>query len=409
MGTDRAPGREPERVPTPPALRNPNTMGPGVPHPGFRSWGDCWPAFAGAHADWLKRHSELDPIYALPECVTTHLSESTKAIPGKRIRAKKAIIEARDTDAERAFLKLCRDWGPDTVGVWMDRPIQYQLLLQTEASFDFPTELRESFCEENNISLKQLEAGLAACKARLDPAAHQMLGFAGRLTFDKQYRGDLAALKGMWDRLQQKPSLAVGSATLLRAATPASHVTQREILPEEVARFYDAYGQFIKKWELNGLVTWDLPSPQGPLEGISAGSVAHLRGSDSSVVYYPAYYDVSSRENLRDIIRAAQKRAGRDAGIEMKFPVTNTSARRESRKAGSKKESPATKTSPQRYSPSTYELALRMWLIEETVTRRYGHPHGLAARLQAAFQAQFDLSDARVKELRNHYLPYLTT
>lgn len=359
-----------------------------VPLSGTRFWCDHWNPFVNAHPEWWNRHGDHEPVYSLPEPVTEALAKYEPAIRDKKgSRPKKALITGGDADAERAFHQACREYAPDTVGVWMGTPIRYPALAPANIAPELSPEVAVLFSQINDTSPAQIKSTLAAIKSKLEADRHQTLGCVGRLNFDLQYREELDALKQMWTCLSPSPPLPVGSAPLLGPKIPVPMGVEVSRCSLEVTAFYDAYGRFIKKWWLASLVTWDLPLLQGPLP-VHAGAVSHLRGSDAPVYCYPSYYDIPSDEDVRKGIRQRQRREGREAGIKMEFPVTDASAR-----GG---------------SPSTLETAFRMWFIEETVCRRYGPVRGIKSRLEDAFSEIFPISRDRIKQIRKKYHNFLT-
>lgn len=362
--------------------------------PGFRAWDEFWMPIVNSHRGWWDRHGDFEPVYCLPEAVIEALVPHVPAIRDTQgSRPKKALIAKSDADAERAFGWACRGFAPDTVGVWLGAPIRYPGLTAAEVTLNLPPEIAEQFSQINNTSDAQFTSTLDALKDKLEANRHQTLGAAGRLTFDRQYRRELETLKQMWSCLSPKPRLNVGSATVLGPGVRVPQVPGMERCSPEIAAFYDAYGKFIKNRTLASLVTWDLPLPQGPLPG-HAGAVVLLRGTDAPVDCHSPYYDIPSDEDVRKGIRQRQRRDGRDAGVEMEFPLTDTSARYDTLK--------------KRYLPSTFETAFRMWLIEETVCRRYGRVHGIKSRLQDVFSRMFGIASGRVNKITQIYHEFLT-
>src|SRR5262249_14550844 len=136
-------------------------------------------------------------------------------------------------------------------------------------------------------------------------------------------------------------------------------------LPDLVAQFLNDMGAFLRKWGLMQLSTWDLPVPQGILEGLPLGLTTHLLGPNQAVTTVPPYYDVPSATDVRAKIRSMQKQEARSAGISSTHPISNIG--------------------PRDGRASSYEAAFRLWLVERTVRRRYGPRRGLSSRLTDAF------------------------
>jgi hypothetical protein len=162
---------------------------------------------------------------------------------------------------------------------------------------------------------------------------------------------------------------------------------QAQALPEEVSRFLDDLGRFMRKWGLMWLVTWDLPLAQGPLQDVPLGLARHLLGPGQLATTQPTYFDTPCDADVRKRTRDQQRFAARQAGVAARHPVTNLSAR------GGR--------------ASSLETAFRMWLITRTARGRYGSRRGLTARLASAFAGMFDIKDDRVQELRKTYTSFL--
>jgi hypothetical protein len=155
------------------------------------------------------------------------------------------------------------------------------------------------------------------------------------------------------------------------------------VLGDELAQFLTDFGRFMRKWRINRMVTWDLPLPQGPLEQIPLGLARSTLGPDHRIDTNPSYYDIPSSVDVRKAIRRRQGQAAADDGIEQAHPVTDTS--------------------PRDGRASRYESAFRLWLIEQSIRKRFGSPRGLVARLVPVFAQLLDVSEDRILQLRQLY------
>jgi hypothetical protein len=218
---------------------------------------------------------------------------------------------------------------------------------------------------------------------------HQISGYAGRLTFDEQYRREKADLQRRWWGLPDRPPLPLESNVADRPGIPVASIEPyRPFLPDpDVERFLIDFGRFMRRWGLCRMVTWDLPLAQGPAEEVPLGLATSLLGPDHPVDVIPSYYDIPSDFDLRESIRGRQREAAADDGITLEHPVTDISSR-----AG---------------RASQFESAFQLWLIERAVTSRYGRPRGMITRLTLAFSGYLGVLEDRIPQLRRIYSRFL--
>jgi hypothetical protein len=220
----------------------------------------------------------------------------------------------------------------------------------------------------------------------IDPG--RLLGTAGRLIFDHQFRQEADNLKSKWMDLRDRPIFPLRPLPFDPPTGVVDASTVRSAkLPEDLALFHSDLSGFASRWGLTGLATWDLPVPRGILEDVPFGLAARLVGPDHPTTVLPSHLDLPSDIDLRRRIREGQMRVAKDAGIDQEHPLTDTSTR-----GG---------------SASQYENALRLWLIERSVAARYGKPRGFVARVLGASGRYLGCSVDRVKQLRKIYKPYL--
>jgi hypothetical protein len=338
------------------------------------SWVDSWDFFLSQHGSWWSRFASQGPVYCLPTGVIDVLP--------------RGFLDNDDRKAELAFDLLCRNRSLTTIGVWDGQPIDYPL----------PFELHR--LRVTNKYLQELSTTKYApdihwrSHGKIDGRTwrtihHQLLGYVGCLTCDEQYGSERKPLRDRWLRTGCRPSFPL-IANNLEKPTGSTTSTRQDIdqsSSEEVATLMKDAAYFMRKWQLNRLITWDLPLPQRPLDGVPLRLARVLLGRDHPVFAVPSFYDIPSNTDVRTIIREEQERVAKAFGIKLEHPVTDISARKK--------------------NPSSYESAFRMWHIEDTVKRRYGTPGGLVERLVPAFCAILRVGEDRVKQLRKKYVRFL--
>jgi hypothetical protein len=344
--------------------------------PEWRSWTAHLRPCLEQHREWYNGRilNSLEPAYTLPVSVITALSTATEARGSGR--ASRRLISDADEQAERSFRQTCESYSPDTIGFWRDQPVQYSLLFPVEANLGL-SEALVSVLMEGGTTKEQVRVSLAQAARTSAERRHQMLGYVGLLCQNEQFIAERDQLKVAFSTLPPHTALSQSSGGLLAPE-----------LSEALQSFYNGVRDLIQKWNLTGFATWDLPIPQGPLDSAPVGLISRLRGPQTRVTYVPPYYDVSSNVNLREEQRERQRREGQAAGVNLEFPLCDTSARRG--ESG-------------RINPSSYETMFRIWLIHITVRRRYGRIRGAAARMDDALATDFGISPERIRHLRRQF------
>jgi len=352
----------------------------------FRDWSQIWSQFLKRHESWWNRRVDQpqEPVYTLPKFVVTALSAESKKIGNNR--ATKRLLSATDEQAENSFRKSCESFLKDTVGVWRDQPVRYPYLFDVEPNLGVDDKQIRMLMEQG-LTEQQIQDSLRKLEPKGVGIRHQLLGYAGFLTFNRQFIEERTVLQKSWQGLPPDSVRTQTSASLLASPVPVQLLPGFEQLSEDHQSFCALLSELVTKWGLCGFATWDLPLPQGPLQELPAGLITTLRGPETIVNSVPNHFDVSSKVNLREELRDSQRRGGERAGLEHELPVADTSAR-----GG---------------SASTHETKFRMWFAEVTLRRRYGKIHGAATRLGKAFAEELGISVERLKKLRAEYVDFL--
>jgi hypothetical protein len=371
------------RVPATGRDQGPDVRATGIPD----NWAGPWLAFEERHRSWWSRVGGRGPVYALPELVIEALVKDLPSAESSH-RPSPALIGAEDAEAEVDFLETCKRYMPTIVGVWDGRPVEYVLLCEPPPGA-FRDEDVEALARSWGRPFEAVRSMIEATVPRLQPGRHQLLGTVGRLTFDDQFRSQKAALERRWFELVDRPAFPLRASDWDRRpeAVVSLEEYRDQILPEERVKFQDDTCIFMRRWGLAEMLTWDLLVPQAPMEDVPVRLLDTVLGPRARARSYPSHHDIPANVDVRQDIREEQSRAAREAGIEEEHPLTDTSPRGD--------------------SPSKYEGAFRMWLIEQAVVSRYGRPHGLVARLLPAFAELFKFSNERAKQIRDLYRTYI--
>lgn len=258
-----------------------------------------WMAFLNDHAEWCEEHASNEPLYALPMPVIDRLGHASKA---KGLgRACKPVLSGRELNAERALSKLCFGSNSDTVGFWSGSRVNFSLLQGTNKSMAWIAGRIEAYervkASQSERCLSRHQSNIAR-KTGKDAAEIlgqydlQLLGYAGRLLFDKHFRHALKSLKSLWKDAGQPMvfPLTIGETEWIPGRQPPG--------------FIQTAVQLLKKWQLTSLVTLDLVQPQGPSVAPS-GAVPHVAQNGITIVI-PTFFDIASNRVFRDQIVNAQ-------------------------------------------------------------------------------------------------------
>jgi hypothetical protein len=382
-GSRKGASKPEDRATDPRRLKQGNRIDFEMLAPG-RSWAEVWNAFVKKYRSWWNRVGGGGPVYALPREIIKSLAESIEPSDSSH-RASKPLIDVKDAKAERDFLRICKRFQSVTVGVWDGQPINYPLLTESAIPRIPPDSLIPDEWLVEGRSRREVKLQLEKLYRQLGQHHQQMLGYVGWLTLNKQYRDERSAIRDRWASLPDRPSLPIDANVADRPSKPVVSIepNRRRVLGDELAQVLTDFGRFMRKWRINRMVTWELPYPQGPMDQIPLGMAVLIQGPEHRVDTIPSYFDTPSSVDVRKAVRRGQQQAATDDGIEQAHPVTDIS--------------------PRDGHASRYESALRLWLIEQSIRKRYGSPKGLVARLLPVFADLINVSDHRVQQLRHLY------
>ena len=352
----------------------------------FRGWQTRWQNFLAHYPNWWKSTPSHEPVYWLPEFVVMELTRET--IKDREHRGHTAVITSEEAQAENAFRECCGGFGASVVGVWEGIPVRYELL-GPSCSTHISDELIQLAGWDQSKSKNALDSELGKLQLKTTGDAHQRLAYAGKLTIRDEYQKEKLSLYAQWRKLNSQidwPLLA-NTADREAVAMLRKEIDTNRTLPDNAQSFLEQATTFMRKWDLYGMATWELPLPQGPLEHLPAGPIRHFLGPNNIVSAYPNPYDIPSSQDVRKEIRDQQRRAAREKGIGADFPLTDLAPR-----AG---------------HASMYENVFRLWFIEGAVLQRYRGRKRLATRLIKAFAEHLNCKIDRINQLRREYKGHL--
>jgi hypothetical protein len=371
---------------SPPALPSSTTetLSRQINQGAMRSWDRVWRDFLQLRQDWWNAVSrDRNPVYTLPAQVIELLRDGLPGFPARTAHPDAAQPPRFDVEAERAFRKVCVSYRASTIGVWDSRPVDFLLL--AEPLPPITDELLRKLAGGRNDSIGTLRHKLAQAEAKAADNRRQMLGYAGALLLNSEYRSQRDELQAKSAQLRRPVPPPYQPGPVRAHVSPLSATpghASPALFPDDLQAYFEAVQSFLVRWELAALVTWDLPLPQGPVE-LPASMLPSVLGTSPTVSHIPSYASPPSDVDLRKETRARQKLNAEAAGLAMPHPVGGLRGKGE--------------------SLSTNETAFRMWLVELALRRRCGNPRGLVARLVPVFADWQGISTERVEQVRKLY------
>jgi hypothetical protein len=160
-------------------------------------WHALRQGFESRYPDWSPAWSQEDAVLVIPRPIIEKLA---KPRTGHRHRA--ALLDRNSADAEIAFENLCKQFNPDTIGIWQGWPLWFDLFSdkwQTSKGVD--AEFQGSPMAVPLLTIEGQALEEKTHKKICDDVAatkRQALAYAGLLSFHKPYRDDALQLKKTW-------------------------------------------------------------------------------------------------------------------------------------------------------------------------------------------------------------------
>src|SRR5262245_1452419 len=230
---------------------------------GVTVWEPRWDAFLAAHPTWQIIVSRDEPVYCLPDEVIRSLFQ-LKVGRGPRAPKRPAVITLEEATAEKAFRECCQGFSDSVVGVWQGQPVRYGLLGDHGVP-DLSEDDIRAMGWDRYLQPGAVPAALRAVGVKADGVRHQMVAYAGRLTFHKAYREEVKARRRRWDALEVKPPWPLVASTGDQQPIPVVPgwvCSSYQQLPPSTGQFLDEATKFLRRWQLASLASWDLPLPQ---------------------------------------------------------------------------------------------------------------------------------------------------
>lgn len=294
----------------------------------LESLGDRYP-------EWTRALPRDEPVYAIPE----------DAIEGLALTR---VFGSETLAAERAFSRACREHG--IVGVWGRYTVAYHLLTRQPLLLDNSI-VRKLGWNHRQLGMIRGAAGLA------EVAADRLRGVVGWLMTEPPFLAELAGLRGRYEALPaaDRPQFPLGRVVILN--DPGTLGTE---LPASTSAFTGDLRQFLDRWGLMQLTTWDLPDPQGPLLPDMLPAGAPARPVHGVHLFVPIHFPLQGDDDLLSRVREFQRQQATELGLAPGFGGVAHHAQ--------------------------YAQMFRLIHLDRTVRGRFGNrpPRGIITALEAA-------------------------
>jgi hypothetical protein len=233
---------------------------------------------------------QVDPLYACPPELLQALA---KKLPG--------WFSCAELVFEHDLWGLCHKLH--CIGFFHQRPVRHASLSRPPIPV-LSEPLVKVLGWDTFWSREQAQALVDIGCQRLDPLHARLDAYRGWLATNPLYLQECLHLKNRWARAVQNlgriPDYPVSISPGSKGRPPRRAVDVTSQLVAEFTEFYE-------RWDLQGLVTWDLPEPRGPnLSGLALPSNGR-RATGPVTIEVPALLSVPSTFPLRTILEEAQQ------------------------------------------------------------------------------------------------------
>jgi hypothetical protein len=150
----------------------------------------------------------------------------------------------------------------------------------------------------------------------IDQPRRRLLGISGWLMTEPAFLEQVRDLKNRWQELpsESRPAFPLGRPMVYGVPPEDGIVAEMEL-----NRFVVDLVEFLDRWGLQQMATWDIPVPQGPLlpNQLPIGSPATPKHGVH--VYLPIHYPIQEKDYLVQQILDFQRQAARRLQIDESF------------------------------------------------------------------------------------------
>ena len=340
-----------------------------------RSTTDAMKALFARYPDWVRDLPTDESVYAI----------SSGAINGLALVK---MFPRKVHEAEREFTRICNEQA--IVGIGFQRTIVFPLL--SGRPHPIKTIPLDDFDLQKLGWLKEGLGALEAASKRAGVASDRLLGVVGWLLTEPAFLKERDRLREAYlalPSIEQPPfplgRFAVPISPEVRATLPPTFSrtevvvktdpkARTDVLPTTIA-FSASLNQFLDKWGLTGMASWDLPNPQGPLfpDALPVNSTA--RPAHGIHVYVPVHYPLQHDDELLHQVREFQ----RQQAVELELPKEFAGIAHHAQ----------------------YAQMFRILHLEQAIRSRFStQPRGLVSAVEGAAYDEIGISVSSIQRLR---------
>jgi hypothetical protein len=255
----------------------------------------AWQQFREAHAAYLGRLPQVNPIYVLARPIIARFERPRLGRP--------PLLDGPAAEAERALNDLCRPGN--AIGFLDGLPIVYRILSAP------PPPSEAAMIDAGWTPAVRREMVQLDQRAQAD--AVRLKGYAGWLLTEPAFLDDCRGLAERWNALpdQDRPRFPLSRGSF-HPSLPEEH---RASASEAGAAFAAAFFDFSDRWGLAAMASWDLPQPQGALFPRLLPPEAPALPRRGLHLYLPIHYPLTGDDNLLTRIVQEQRTLAIEGGL----------------------------------------------------------------------------------------------
>ena len=244
---------------------------------------------------WLSGSLQgTEPVYCLPAAMI----EALRVVGPHQQFA----LTADQAEAEKALTESC---GSAYIGIWGRRWINSGCFI------DKPPISPDALREIGFTAGQVLNADQAL--NRTDGISLKLRGYVGWLVTEPTFMANRDELRQRWESLPEeiRPLFPLQRTIARPSAGPVEEGVDRR--PDDCRLQLD---EFLDRWGLTGLETWDLPCPQGPLLPAAMAATSPAMPHHGVHLVLPLHYPLTSDDELIRLIRTEQRRLASSNGLD---------------------------------------------------------------------------------------------
>jgi hypothetical protein len=226
-----------------------------------------------------------EPVYAIPE-------ELIDGLDNRRRR----WLDAAELALERRFLRFCRG----CVGIFHGRFLQHRYLGQCQHQLVTEEHYRD-LGWHHYLTFQRLQESLNFGQNIEETVRQQQEAYLGWLITYPTFLTERNDLRVRWQAAVNQLGFIPSNPVDLRVEQATSLLDTFNFDDDELVADFSA---FYQRWQLTGLVTWDLPEPVGANLGAPASVGRFIGVENRPAVQLPPTVHLPSSNSLHDLVQS---------------------------------------------------------------------------------------------------------